>query len=107
MPLAPEIKQHLVGKAISGSPEAWQASLDVIRANTYGRIALGGKVEEVFSIEDRYIPGPSADLHVRIYRPTDHDDLPALVYFHGGGWVLNFLDIYDAELSSLANASAR
>lgn len=105
MPLAPEIKQYLVGKAMSGTPEAWQAPLEVIRANTYGRIALGGKVEKVFSIEDRYIPGPTADLHVRIYRPSDGEDLPALVYFHGGGWVLNFLDIYDAELCALANAS--
>jgi acetyl esterase len=25
------------------------------------------------------------------------------VYFHGGGWVLNFLDIYDASLTTLAN----
>ena len=105
MPLAPEIKQYLAEKAMSGAPEVWQAPLSVIRANTYARIALGGKVEEVFSIEDRYIPGPTADLHVRIYRPTDQADLPALVYYHGGGWVLNFLDIYDAELCALANAS--
>ena len=90
---------------MSGAPENWQAPLDVIRANTYGRIALAGKAKEIFSIQDRYIPGPTADLHVRIYRPTICDDLPALVYFHGGGWVLNFLDIYDAELSSLADAS--
>jgi acetyl esterase len=27
------------------------------------------------------------------------------VYFHGGGWVLNFLDIYDASLARLANQS--
>jgi len=27
------------------------------------------------------------------------------VYFHGGGWVLNFLDIYDASLAHLANQS--
>lgn len=90
---------------MSGAPEAWQAPLEVIRANTYSRIALAGKIEEIFSIKDRYIPGPTADLHVRIYRPNNHEALPALVYFHGGGWVLNFLDIYDAELCALANAS--
>jgi acetyl esterase len=105
MSLAPEIKQYLVGRAMSGAPEPWQAPLDVIRANTYSRIALSGEAEEVFSIKDRYIPGPTADLHVRIYRPSNHDDLPALVYFHGGGWVLNFLDVYDAELCALANTS--
>ena len=27
------------------------------------------------------------------------------MYFHGGGWVLNFLDIYDASLARLANQS--
>lgn len=27
------------------------------------------------------------------------------MYFHGGGWVLNFLDIYDAALSAIANKS--
>ena len=105
MPLAPEIKQYLVGKAMSGAPEAWQAPLDVIRANTYSRVALAGSPEKIFSLEDRYIPGPTSDLHIRIYRPHEGKDLPALVYFHGGGWVLNFLDIYDSELISLANAA--
>jgi len=28
-----------------------------------------------------------------------------MVFFHGGGWVLNFLDIYDAALHRLANQS--
>jgi acetyl esterase len=28
-----------------------------------------------------------------------------MVFFHGGGWVLNFLDIYDAALQRLANQS--
>jgi acetyl esterase len=54
-------------------------------------------------IENRFIPGPTADLPVRIYRPTNNPTAPAIVYFHGGGWVLNFLDIYDASLTTLAN----
>jgi acetyl esterase len=28
-----------------------------------------------------------------------------LVWFHGGGWVLNYLDLYDACLTRLANDS--
>lgn len=105
MALAPEIEQYLAARATSGAPEVWQAPLDVLRAGTYGRIAIAGVPEKIFSIQDRYIPGPTSDLHVRIYRPSPNDDLPALVYFHGGGWVLNFLDIYDAELSAIANRS--
>lgn len=105
MALAPEIEQYLTERAASGAPEVWQAPLDVIRAGTYGRVALAGIPEKIFSIHNRYIPGPTADLHIRIYRPSPDKNLSALVYFHGGGWVLNFLDIYDAELSSLANRS--
>jgi acetyl esterase len=106
MPLAPEIISYLAAQAISGAPDVGHAPLTLIRAETYGRIALAGQAQKVFSIDDRYIPGPTSDLHIRIYRPSSNEDLPALVYFHGGGWVLNFLDIYDAELSDLANASS-
>ena len=105
MTLAPEIEKYLEVRAASGAPEVWQAPVDALRAASYGRIGLIGKSEPLFERSDRYIPGPTSDLHIRIYRPSDQKDLPALVYFHGGGWVLNFLDIYDAELSSLANKS--
>lgn len=105
MPLTPEIEQYLAERAALGAPDVWQAPVDVIRAGTYGRVELAGVPEKIFSIQDRYIPGPTADLHVRIYRPNDQKNLPALVYFHGGGWVVNFLDIYDAGLSSIANKS--
>jgi acetyl esterase len=105
MPLTPEIQNYLAAQATSGAPDVGQAPLSVIRQGTYSRIALAGGPQKIFSIQDRYIPGPTADLHVRIYGPSNTKDLPALVYFHGGGWVLNFLDIYDAQLSSLADAS--
>lgn len=42
---------------------------------------------------DRGIPGPSGDLPIRIYTPIVTDDLmPAIIYFHGGGFVLGNLD---------------
>ncbi|HNM84433.1 MAG TPA: alpha/beta hydrolase [Mycobacterium sp.] len=40
------------------------------------------------------IPGPAGQIRVRHYRAAD-DGAPALVYFHGGGWVLGGLDSYD------------
>ena len=42
-------------------------------------------------IEDRSIPGgPNGEVSVRIVRPpgTHNTNLPVVVYFHGGGWVL-------------------
>lgn len=103
MALAPEIAKYLAERAGTGATEAWQAPLADLRAGSYGRIATAGIPPAIFSITDRYIPGPTADLHIRTYRPSTQTDLPALVYFHGGGWVLNFLDIYDTELSTLAD----
>jgi acetyl esterase len=81
----------------------WEAPLDVIRRKTQTRPALAGPAEPILEIENKFIPGPTADLPIRIYRPTNNPTAPAIVYFHGGGWVLNFLDIYDASLTTLAN----
>ena len=105
MSLAPEIKAFLEAGAAAGLPQVWEAPVDVIRRNTQARPALAGPIEPVQEIVNRYIPGPTADLPIRIYRPTTSTNAPAIIYFHGGGWVLNFLDIYDASLARLANQS--
>ena len=105
MSLAPEIKAFLEASAAAGLPQVWEAPVDVIRKNTQSRPALAGPVEPLREVVNRFIPGPTADLPIRIYRPTTASNAPAIVYFHGGGWVLNFLDIYDASLARLANQS--
>ena len=105
MPLAPEIKAFLEKQAASGAPAVWEAPLSEIRANTQGRMATSGPVESIMEISNRFIPGPSSDLPIRIYRPTDNPGAPAIVHFHGGGFVLNYLDMYDASMARLANQS--
>ena len=58
--------------------------------------------EPVASIIARTIPSPGGAMAVRIYRPMD--SLPAaLVYFHGGGWVLGSLEGADESCRMLAN----
>lgn len=105
MSLAPEIKAFLAAGAAAGLPQVWEAPVDVIRRNTQTRPALAGPVDPLYEIANKFIPGPTADLPIRIYRPRSGENAPAIVYFHGGGWVLNFLDIYDASLARLANES--
>jgi len=105
MSLAPEIKTFLEASAASGLPQVWEAPIDVIRANTQSRTALAGPMEPIHEVINRFIPGPTADLPIRIYRPSNSPRAQAIIYFHGGGWVLNFLDVYDASLSRLANQS--
>jgi acetyl esterase len=105
MALAQEIAAFLKRTEALNLPQVWEAPISVIRRNTQGRTITSGPVEEIYEISNRFIPGPTSDLPIRIYRPTTQSDAPAIVYFHGGGWVLNFLDIYDASLTRLANQS--
>ncbi|MGV9796999.1 alpha/beta hydrolase [Mycobacterium sp. NPDC003449] len=47
-------------------------------------------------VSDVSIPGPAGPMAARRYVPVDTDATPALLlYFHGGGFVLGDLDIYD------------
>ena len=39
---------------------------------------------------------------MRMYRPVKGETLPALVYFHGGGWTIGDLDTHDVLCRSLA-----
>jgi acetyl esterase len=103
MSLAPKIRAYLEAGAAAGLPQVWEAPIEVIRGNRQSQLAFSGPVEKVKEVVNRYIPGPTADLPIRIYRPTADTSAPAIIYLHGGGWVLNFLDIYDASLSRLAN----
>lgn len=50
---------------------------------------------ELPSIADGTVPGPAGDIPVRIYRPSDATDLPVVVFFHGGGWVIGDLESHD------------
>ena len=105
MPLRPEIKAKIEADLALGAPQVWEVPVEVSRRNSQSRVALAGKAEPIHSIIDRYFPGPTSYLHIRIYRPTEKRNAPAIVFFHGGGWVLNFLDIYDASMVRLANQS--
>jgi acetyl esterase len=42
------------------------------------------------------------DYAMRVYRPVRGATLPALIYFHGGGWTIGDLDTHDVLCRSLA-----
>ena len=59
----------------------------------------------IHAVEDRVLPGPAGPLLVRIYRPTSEAGLPAIVFCHGGGFVLGDLDTHDSICHRLAHSS--
>jgi acetyl esterase len=105
MSLAPEIIKLLADQKAAGLPQVWEAPLSLIRELTQSLVTANGKPEPIHSVINRFIPGPTADLPIRIYRPNEDQNAPALIFYHGGGWIRGFLDIYDAALHRLANQS--
>ena len=82
-------------------PEA--ATLAQIREDVYGYIKFAGPESDDAVVENTYFTSPTADLHAAIWRPKNvKPNAPALVYFHGGGWIYSFPLRYAAVLSNIA-----
>jgi acetyl esterase len=47
-------------------------------------------------VSDVSIPGPAGPIAARHYHPTTAEPAPLVVFYHGGGWTIGDLDIYDA-----------
>jgi acetyl esterase len=105
VPLDADTRAYL--DSIAGFPPAYTLPVEEVRAGMEASAAdLFGPADEVASTEDRAIPGPSGPIRVRIYRPAPAGEapseaLPALVYFHGGGWVIGSLDTHDGVCRAL------
>ena len=61
-----------------------------------------GKAEPLRSIERRYFTGPTSDLPIAIYRPEGEGALPAIVMFHGGGWVAGNIKLNEVQHQLMA-----
>lgn len=59
---------------------------------------------EVEQVVDTHFAGPAGNVPVRIYRPAHvpTTQAPALIYIHGGGWVIGDLDTHDSLCRDLA-----
>lgn len=66
---------------------------------------LDPKPEEVGNVENKSIDGPGGPIPIRIYTPKGNGPFPVIVYYHGGGWVIADLDIYDSSPRALVNAT--
>lgn len=56
-------------------------------------------------IDNRSIDGPDGNIKIRIYSPKGPGPFPMIVYYHGGGFVIADLDVYDATPRALSNAT--
>ena len=106
MPLDPLVKQFLDQAAALPRPKLWEAPLALSRqAFAHMMAMLGPKDVPVGKIQNFVIPGPSGDIRARLYAPvaTGGAALPALVYFHGGGFVMGDLETHDGLCRLIAD----
>ena len=61
--------------------------------------------EDVASVRDHEVPVSGGAIRVRVFTPRAAAPLPALVYFHGGGWVTGDVDTHEGICRTLANAA--
>lgn len=72
------------------------------------RAATSPAVPEMGAVRLLLAPGPAGPIPMRAYRPAGvplDETLPALVYFHGGGWVIGDLDTHDVVCREFANGA--
>jgi acetyl esterase len=101
--LHPDVRAVLAAVEEEGGPpletlpvaEARQTAIEALKRRE-------GEQEPVASIRDLHIPGPGGEIPIRVYTPAGPGPFPALIYFHGGGWVLCDLDTHAVVCSALA-----
>ncbi len=95
-----------LGERLGVLDERESSSVEQRRADLRRSTALGMPAITGIYVTERRVPGPAAAIPVRIYRPLGHPEpIPAIVYLHGGGWVVGDLDTHDRSCRLLAHES--
>ena len=90
-------RQVLDLMANSGHPAIEDLPVPEARvAARMGFIAMQAPKVEVREVRDLQVQGADGMLPARLYRPGDAAIQPALIYFHGGGFTIGDLELYDA-----------
>jgi acetyl esterase len=104
--LHPEVRALLEMMDAQGSPPLeTQDPVEARAARLEPMKMLGGEPAVLDRVEDLSIPGPAGDVPIRIYAIEQGGVRPALIYFHGGGFVFGNLDTHDAVSRAIAKES--
>jgi acetyl esterase len=82
----------------------WQMTPSEAREAMSESVALMCGPVPVTEVRDIELAAPHGTVSARLYRPSAEPS-PFLVFFHGGGWEVGTVDIYDAPIRRLATES--
>ncbi len=107
MPVDRQMQAVIERAAESGLPPYHAVgAVEARRLYKETRATLAPPVPEVGAVRELSAPGPARPIPLRLYRglpAQEGEPLPALVYFHGGGWTIGDLDTHDIVCRTLAN----
>jgi acetyl esterase len=96
MPLDPQVQDYLTKLAAVAMPPMATLSPATARALMEAETRTLGEPPAVGLIVDRSFPGLAGETPIRITMPEGDGPFPALVFFHGGGWVVGSIATHDA-----------
>lgn len=80
-------------------------SVDQQRTDMRKMVAQYNKNIPLLRVENRNLQIDNQSIPVRIYSNHQSDNLPILVFYHGGGWVVGDLETHDGICKQLAKAA--
>ncbi|MBS0472530.1 MAG: alpha/beta hydrolase [Proteobacteria bacterium] len=106
MPLDPLVKAFLDQMKAMGGPKMSEVGADIARQTFNAMMQMvGPKDVPVGKTENIMVPGAGGEIPVRVYSPVaaGGEAMPALVYYHGGGFVIGNIDSHDGLCRMMAN----
>jgi acetyl esterase len=109
MPIDPRLKRLIDAKLAHARARQWELPIGEVRAAfaAFWTSAVTGEPVAVAAVEDRAVPTRSGSVPARVYRPVAGEELPLLLYFHGGGYVKGGVAESDAFCRRLARTARR
>ena len=106
MPVHPELQQILdTIKSRNPPPIYTLTPAEAREAMLKARKVFVAEPPAIARVEDREIPGPGGPMKVRLFADSKAANLPMLLWFHGGGWVIGSLDTHHDLCCRLAQHS--
>lgn len=102
MAVDPELQVVLDLVNAQGDVDPREAGHEALREGFVALASLIGPPREDVTVEDLLLQGRSGPLAVRRHDTPDRTSGAALVWFHGGGWVIGSVDTHEALCRDLA-----
>lgn len=101
MPVDPEVLAFLEAMSAAAAYPAIGDPVDV--RTRYNGVPVAA-MDSIWRVQDIDIPNGAGRLRLRVYSPNDETAAPAVLAFHGGGWVIGDLLWMESQCRNLAKA---